>query len=108
MILSYVSCGGGIIPKMNSMIPHLTSLVVDLIKIGVPVLLIIFGMLDLGKAVMASKEDEIKSAQKLLIKRAIYAVAIFFVVFIVQVVFRLIDNSGDLGQSNWITCWNTK
>ena len=57
---------------------------------------------------MASKEDEIKSAQKLLIKRAIYAVAIFFVVFIVQVVFGLIDNSGDLGQSNWITCWNTK
>ena len=46
MILSYVSCGGGIIPKMNSMIPHLTSLVVDLIKIGVPVLLFIFGMLD--------------------------------------------------------------
>ena len=42
MILSYVSCGGGIIPKMNSMIPHLTSLVVDLIKIGVPVLLIIW------------------------------------------------------------------
>ena len=82
--------------------------VIPLIQIGIPIILILLGMLDLGKAVMASKEDEIKSAQKLLIKRAIYAVAIFFVVFIVQVVFGLIDNSGDLGQSNWITCWNTK
>ena len=82
--------------------------VIPLIQIGIPIILIVLGMLDLGKAVMASKEDEIKSAQKLLIKRAIYAVAIFFVVFVVQVVFVLIDNSGDLGQSNWITCWNTK
>lgn len=82
--------------------------VIPLIQIGIPIILIVLGMLDLGKAVMASKEEEIKSAQKLLIKRAIYAVAIFFVVFIVQVVFGLIDNSGDLGQSNWITCWNTK
>ena len=82
--------------------------VIPLIQIGIPIIVIVLGMLDLGKAVMASKEDEIKSAQKLLIKRAIYAVAIFFVVFIVQVVFGLIDNSGDLGQSNWITCWNTK
>ena len=82
--------------------------VIPLIQIGIPIILIVLGMLDLGKAVMASKEDEMKSAQKLLIKRAIYAVAIFFVVFIVQVVFGLIDNSGDLGQSNWITCWNTK
>ncbi len=82
--------------------------VIPLIQIGIPIILIVLGMLDLGKAVMASKEDEIKSAQKLLIKRAIYAVAIFFVVFVVQVVFGLIDNSGDLGQSNWITCWNTK
>ena len=82
--------------------------VIPLIQIGIPIILIVLGMLDLGKAVMASKEDEIKSAQKLLIKRAIYAVAIFFVVFIVQVVFGLIDNSGDLVQYNWITCWNTK
>ena len=59
--------------------------VIPLIQIGIPIILIVLGMLDLGKAVMASKEDEIKSAQKLLIKRAIYAVAIFFVVFVVQV-----------------------
>ncbi len=82
---------------------------IPLIQLGIPIILIVLGMLDLGKAVMASKEDEIKSAQKLLIKRAIYAVAIFFVVLIVQVVFGLLDNTGDSGIAeagdSWWTCW---
>lgn len=81
--------------------------VIPLIQIGIPIILILLGMLDLGKAVMASKEDEIKSAQKLLIKRCIYAVAIFFVVFIVQVVIGLVSKSGEgnLGENNWYDCW---
>ena len=83
--------------------------VIPLIQYCIPVVLIVLGILDIGKAVIASKEDEIKSAQKLFIKRCIYAVAIFFVPFIVQIVFGLIDNSGEqLGQSNWQTCWKQK
>ena len=89
MVLAHVSCGG-IIPYMNSTIPRLTSLVVDLIKIGVPVLLIIFGMLDLGKAVMAQKEDEIKKSQQMFFKRILSAALVFFVVVIVQLVFNLV------------------
>ena len=58
--------------------------IIPLIQIGIPIILIILGMLDLGKAVMASKDDEIKNAQKMLIKRCIYAIAIFFVVMIVS------------------------
>ena len=84
--------------------------IIPLIQLGIPIILILLGMLDLGKAVMASKEDEIKSAQKLLIKRAIYAVAIFFVVLIVQVIFGLLDTTGDStisGESqNWVSCWS--
>ena len=38
--------------------------IIPLIQIGIPIILIILGMLDLGKAVVASKEDEIKNAQK--------------------------------------------
>ena len=88
--------------------------VIPLIQVGIPIILIVLGMLDLGKAVVASKEDEIKNAQKLLIKRAIYAIAIFFVVLIVQLVFGLLSSAGtdnmgnDLGvQGNsWIECWD--
>lgn len=85
--------------------------IIPLIQIGIPIILIILGMLDLGKAVVASKEDEIKSAQKLLIKRAIYAVAIFFVVLLVQLVFGLVaDNSAGAANqaTSWTTCWNYK
>lgn len=85
--------------------------IIPLIQIGIPIILIILGMLDLGKAVVASKEDEIKNAQKMLIKRCIYAVAIFFVVLIVTVVFGLVaDNSAGAADhaTNWTSCWNYK
>ena len=58
---------------------------IPIIQIGVPIILIVLGIFDLGKAVVASKEDEIKAAQKLLVKRVIYAVAVFLVAVAVPV-----------------------
>ena len=82
---------------------------IPIIQIGIPVILIILGMIDLGKAVIASKEDEIKSAQKLLIKRIIYAVAIFLVVSIVTLVFSVVagntDNDNQTDAQKWSDCW---
>ena len=86
---TYVMCGD-MIPKMATIIPKLTSTIVDILKIGVPVLLIIFGMLDLGKAVMAQKEDEIKKSQQLFVKRLISAAIVFLVFIVVELVFNLI------------------
>ena len=99
--------------KCTTLLPLLRLLkngVIPIIQIGIPILLIIFGMIDLGKAVIASKEDEIKNAQKMLIKRAIYAVAIFFVVLIVQIVFNLLtvtkdDNVYNPNDTTWYNCW---
>jgi len=83
--------------------------IIPLIQIGIPIILIILGMLDLGKAVMASKDDEIKNAQKMLIKRCIYAVAIFFVVLIVNLVFNLLTTTKNKDISStsdtWSSCW---
>jgi hypothetical protein len=64
--------------------------VVLIIKIVIPLLLIVFGMIDLGKAVIASKDDAIKSSVNSLIKRFIAAIAIFFVPTLVSAVFNLI------------------
>ncbi len=82
--------------------------VIPIIQIGIPIILIILGMLDLGKAVVASKEDEIKTAQKLLVKRCIYALAIFFVITIVRVVFGLLASTDDssINNQSWSTCWD--
>ena len=86
--------------------------VIPLIQIGIPIILILLGMIDLGKAVIASKEDEIKKAQGMLIKRIIYAVAVFFVVTIVMLVFGIFvsssaeDGENVTGTQTWITCWD--
>ena len=83
--------------------------VIPLIQIGIPIVLILLGMIDLGKAVIASKEDEIKKAQGMPIKILIYAVAVFFVTTIVVLVFGIFVSSGasnDIeGTQDWRTCW---
>ena len=83
---------------------------IPILQIGIPIVLIVFGMLDLGKAVIASKEDEVKKAQQMLIKRAIYAVSVFFVVTIVVVLFDIVVTSGaangiEGNATTWKDCW---
>lgn len=73
-----------------------------IIKIVIPLLLIVFGMIDLGKAVIASKDDAIKSSVSSLVKRFIAAVAIFFVPTLVSAVFNMIGVTTDNNDYN--TC----
>lgn len=79
---------------------NLLKNVIRLLQWGIPFILILFGMIDLGKAVMAGKEDEMKKSTSTLIKRVIYAVAVFLVVTIVTFVMGLV------GSTDWKTCWN--
>lgn len=110
MFMLDVTCGGLNNLQMNEMIPSVVSTIVTLIKIGVPILLIIFGMLDLGKAVMAQKEDEIKKGQQTFIKRLIAAAVVFFVFFIVQIVVGLLapaDKGSIMGCVNCLITGKT-
>ena len=84
-----VSCGGLSNPIPFKLV-YVIHMIIMLIQFGVPLLLIIFGMLDLGKAVIASKEDEIKKGQQMFIKRLIAAVIVFFVIAVV----KFVPNSG--------------
>lgn len=88
----------------------LVGIIINIIMIGVPILLIIFGMVDLGKAVIASKEEEVKKATKLLGKRFLYAVGVFAVVWIVTFLFDAVSSA--MGSDNteykeyqWKYCW---
>ena len=79
--------------------------------IGIPIILIVLGTIDLGRAVISSDEKEVKAAQGRLLKRCIYAVAVFFIVTIVQLVFNLVaqaasaNNQDDMGT--WWGCWDS-
>lgn len=90
--------------------------VINIIWIGVPILLIVLGSIDLGKAVISSKEDDVKKAKKALINRFIYAALVFCVVWIVGIVMNLISGIGVTGNDNvtdvpgsdtgsWKECW---
>jgi hypothetical protein len=100
---SQYSCGDTNL-VFSGTFPYIVSTIILLIKIVVPILLIIFGMLDLGKAVMASKEDEIKKGQQTFIKRLIAAVLVFFVISIVQIVVRFASN-GENAITNCFNCF---
>lgn len=93
---------------------EVVGFIVKAIWFGVPILLIIFGMIDLGKAVIASKEDEIKKATKAFGKRFLYAVAVFLVVWLVRTVLNLtariagtdVDGNNVIdNQGGWEECW---
>lgn len=82
--------------------------VFPIVQIIIPILLIVFGTIDLGKAVISSEDKEVKAAQSRLIKRCIYAVAIFFVVTLVTIVMNLVTTANDSNIDNatgWSNCW---
>ena len=76
--------------------------IVLVIKFGVPLILVFLGMLDFAKGVIASKEDEIKKGQQTLLKRAIAAVIVFFVIPLVQILINFVSGEDDTIMS----CFN--
>lgn len=80
--------------------------VYPIIQIGIPILLIIMGSIDLGKAVLSSDDKEIKGATGKLIKRAIAAVAVFFVTTIVTLLMGMFAKTDVEGNTTgWAACW---
>lgn len=57
-----------------------------IIRVAAPVLLIIYGAIDFGKAVMASEEKEIKKSVDTFIKRLVICIALFLLPTIVDLV----------------------
>lgn len=101
---------------------NIVNIIVNIIMVGVPIALVLYGMIDLGKAVIASKEDEVKKATKLLGKRFLYAIGVFAVVWAVRFTFDMIagvmsdddylyekdkaDKKYNYGTNDWRTCWS--
>lgn len=106
MLNVLMSCNNGAI-VMDNLIPNLTSTLVTVVKIFIPIVLIFFGMIDLGKAVMGSDEKAMKESQSRLIKRFIYALLVFIIVSLVQVVFNFVakaDSENETGVGGAMSC----
>ena len=80
------------------------GIVLLVVKIVIPVILIILGMVDLGKAVIASKDDAISKSAKQLLMRLIAAVVIFFIPTIVSAIFFLIGSFNNDVRADYEVC----
>ena len=83
-------------------IPELTSFVVTVLEVAIPVIIVIFAMIDLIKAITAGKEDEMKKAQGVVIKRLIAGALVFFIFAIVKLLINMVDKNA----SGIIDCMN--
>lgn len=73
--------------------------VVRILQILIPIALIIWGTVDLGKAVIAGEEKKIQEARKPFIQRVIAAVIVFLIPWIVEFVMGYVSNG------EWYDCW---
>ncbi len=85
-------CEGILVPNV---LFNVVSTIITGIKIVVPILLIIWGMLDFAKSVVAKKEEDIKKYQKAFVSRLISALVVFLIIFIVQLAVNLISGVED-------------
>lgn len=86
-------------------IGNVVHLIVVAIQVVVPILLIIWGMIDFAKAIIGQDEDKIKAGQKTFIKRLIAAVVVFLIVTIVQLAINLAASIGGEGNDSG-TAWS--
>lgn len=81
-------------------IGYLVTLIINIIKILVPVVLIIMGMLDFAKAVTKNNQDEMVKARNTFITRCIAAGITFFVVSIVQLAVSIVAKATSEQDNN--------
>ncbi len=100
-LLMTLACSGDCFDMPEPLI-NLVIVIVTIIQVVVPIVLVVFGMLDLGRAVFEQKEEDIKKAQGLFVKRLIAAVMVFLVVFIVKFVVTIV--AGAIEDSEMLKC----
>ena len=78
-----------------STLVNIVGLIYKAIQIGVPIILVVVGMFDMGKAITQQKEDEIKKAQTLLVKKAVAALIVFLMFAFAQLIVSLVADDKD-------------
>lgn len=77
------------------------EVILQYVRVIVPILIITLGTIDFAKAVIAAKEDNMKKAQTDFIKRVIMGVAVFFVPVLIDIIMDLAEIVWD---GNYIHC----
>ena len=97
VLASDVSCGNGV--TIPGALVGLIRAGVFVIQVVVPILLIIWGMLDFAKGIIGQDEDKIKAGQKKFIQRLIAAIIVFLIVSLTGFIIQLVGGLGGDGNS---------
>lgn len=83
-------------------------IIITIVKILIPLIIIIVGAVNFGKAVLDDNSDALNKNVKLLMKQIIIGVLVFFIPTIVTIFIGFIDDKffDDSSISNCITCFN--
>ena len=90
--------------KDTAVIWQFIGYIMMIFKIVIPLLLLIFGMFDLGKAVVASDDKAISKATQALVKRAAAAIIIFFIPTLVGFIFSIVAGFDEDIKKNYTVC----
>jgi len=106
-MLNVLACSNALGTSIDTVLPAITSTIVTILQIIIPVILIVLGMVDFSKAVITSDEKEQKAAQGRFVKRVVYALIVFLLVAIVKLIFGVIGRqTGDsASMSSCIDCF---
>ncbi|HIS12812.1 MAG TPA: hypothetical protein IAB40_06880 [Candidatus Onthocola stercoravium] len=74
------------------------------LKIVIPIILVVLGIVDIGKAVLSSDEKLIKDGVMKLVKRVIAAVIIFFIPTVINVLFQFIGGFSESIRNDYDNC----
>ena len=83
-----IQCGSNTIPLV---FPQIVHIIIVGIQVIVPIIIILLGMIDLIKAFISQKEDEIKKGQQTFIRRIIIGMSIFLVIVLVKFLIGLVS-----------------
>ena len=89
----YVDCGK--VKHLPYKVIQLSNTIINILQIAVPIILIIMGSVDFVKAISSQKEDDVKKAQGMFIKRLVMGALVFFIFVIVKLIISIIGGNTD-------------
>ena len=78
-----------------------------IVQVVIPIILIVLCTFDLGRAVIGSDDKENKKILKRIVRRLVFAILIFFIVTVINLIFTMVGNITESeALIRWSQCWN--
>lgn len=78
-----------------------------IMQIVIPIILVVLCTFDLGRAVIGSDDKENKKILKRIVRRLVFAILIFFIVTVINLIFTMVGNiTENEALIRWSQCWN--